>query len=38
MNSIDLPRLQSIQLGYFALSGDYDKSCSLKMRSMSEIE
>ena len=35
---IDLPKLQSIQLGYQALEGSYDESCSLIMRSMNEIE
>ena len=36
---IDLPSLQSIQLGRGALSGrDDDESCSLIMRSMNEIE
>ena len=35
---IDLPKLQSIQLGYRALEGRWDDSCSLIMRSMNEIE
>ena len=35
---IDLPSLQSIQLGYCALAGRNDESCSLIMRSMNEIE
>ena len=35
---IDLPSLQSIQLGEGALFGKYDESCSLIMRSMNEIE
>ena len=36
---IDLPKLQSIQLGEWALRGKYDdESCSLIMRSMNEIE
>ena len=36
---IDLPSLQSIQLGWNALEGRYkDESCSLIMRSMNEIE
>ena len=36
---IDLPSLQSIQLGGGALEGrEYDDSCSLIMRSMNEIE
>ena len=36
---IDLPSLQSIQLGKWALCGrNDDASCSLIMRSMNEIE
>ena len=35
---IDLPSLQSIQLGGYALWGRDDESCSLIMRSMNEIE
>ena len=35
---IDLPSLQSITLGYGALVGRIDESCSLVMRSMNEIE
>ena len=35
---IDLPSLQSIELGFAALDGDDDDSCSLIMRSMNEIE
>ena len=36
---IDLPKLQSIKLGYYALFGRYDDElCSLIMRSMNEIE
>ena len=36
---IDLPSLQSIQLGGWALYGRRDvESCSLIMRSMNEIE
>ena len=36
---IDLPSIQSIQLGYGALYGrEYDESCSLIMRSNNEIE
>ena len=36
---IDLPSLQSIQLGGYALQGRIDDdSCSLVMRSMNEIE
>ena len=30
---IDLPQLNSIELGDGALSGSYDDSCSLKMES-----
>ena len=35
---IDLPSLQSIQLGGGALYGKDDESCSLIMRSNNEIE
>ena len=36
---IDLPNLQSIQLGFCTLAGrEYDESCSLIMRSNNEIE
>ena len=35
---IDLPSLQSIQLGQWALAGGDDESCSLTMRSMNVIE
>ena len=35
---IDLPSLQSIQLGNGALYGSGVESCSLIMRSMNEIE
>ena len=35
---IDLPSLQSIELGGYALRGRDDESCSLIMRSMNEIE
>ena len=35
---IDLPSLQSIELGRGALYGSDDESCSLIMRSMNEIE
>ena len=35
---IDLPSLQSIQLGFAALTGRNDESSSLIMRSMNEIE
>ena len=39
MIRIDLPKLESIQLSYYALAGrDDDDSCSLIMRSMNEIE
>ena len=31
---VDLPSLQSIQLGYGTLQGSGDDSCSLIMRSM----
>ena len=34
---IDLPSLQSIQLGYEALYGSYDQTCSLTMRSKNEM-
>ena len=34
---IDLPSLQSIQLGNSALRGKKDASCSLIMRSMIEM-
>ena len=35
---IDLPSLQKIKLGYYALGGKYnDISCSLIMRSNNEI-
>ena len=36
---IDLPSLKSIQLGQYALRGrKYDKSCSLRMRSIIEMD
>ena len=35
---IDLPSLQSIQLGTLALAGRNVESCSLIMRSNNEIE
>ena len=39
MITIDLPSLQSIQLGYWALHGSLDdRSNSLVMQSMNEIE
>ena len=34
---IDLPSLQSITLGGWALEGRYDDSCSLIMRSTNEM-
>ena len=34
---IDLPSLQSIELGYQALTGKNDDSCSLTMRSNNEM-
>ena len=37
MMSIDLPSLQSITLGKFALRGSDDDSCSLIMRSNNEM-
>ena len=38
MIDIDLPSLQSIQLGGYALFGrDNDESCSLTMRSNNEM-
>ena len=38
MTSIDLPSLQSIQLGVCALCGkNGDESCSLTMRSNNEL-
>ena len=37
MIDVDLPSLQSIQLGWFALFGKDDQSCSLIMRSMNEV-
>ena len=37
MTWIDLPSLQSIQLGYEALQGRDDDSCSLIMRSNNEM-
>ena len=39
MISIDLPSLKSITLGQYALRGRrYDKSCSLRMRSIIEMD
>ena len=37
MISIDLPSLQSITLGFQALRGRDDSSCSLTMRSTNEM-
>ena len=37
MIDVDLPSLQSIQLGRSALYGRYDDSCSLIMRSNNEL-
>ena len=37
MIDVDLPSLQSIQLGYQALEGIWDDSCSLIMRSNNEL-
>ena len=37
MIEIDLPSLQSIQLGKWALNGIYNDSCSLIMRSNNEM-
>ena len=37
MIEIDLPSLQSIQLGKWALAGRNDDSCSLTMRSNNEM-
>ena len=37
MISIDLPALQSIQLGSDALAGTDDVSCELIMRSINEM-
>ena len=37
MIDVDLPSLQSIQLGYYALFGSYADSCSLIMRSNNEM-
>ena len=37
MIDVDLPSLQSIQLGGYALEGRDDYSCSLTMRSMNEL-
>ena len=37
MIDVDLPSLQSIQLGWGALQGSGDDSCSLIMRSNNEL-
>ena len=37
MIDLDLPSLQSIQLGWSALGGKSDNSCSLIMRSNNEM-
>ena len=37
MIDVDLPSLQSIQLGYWTLAGRWDDSCSLTMRSNNEL-
>ena len=37
MIDVDLPSLQSIQLGWWALEGSGDYSCSLTMRSNNEL-
>ena len=37
MIDLDLPSLQSIQLGWSALGGKSDNSCSLVMRSNNEM-
>ena len=37
MIDVDLPSLQSIQLGVCALYGEWDNSCSLIMRSNNEL-
>ena len=34
---IDLPHLNSIKLGYYALCGRDDSSCSLKMESNNDM-
>ena len=34
---VDLPSLQSIQLGYDALRGRWDESCFLTLRSNDEL-
>ena len=37
MNDLDLPSLQSIQLGQWTLDGVLSESCSLVMRSMNKM-
>ena len=37
MIDVDLPNLQSIQLGECALRGRWDESCFLTMRSKNEM-
>ena len=37
MIDLDLPSLQTIQLGEYALCGSSDESCSLLMRSIHEM-
>ena len=37
MIDVDLPSLQSIQLGESALQGRWDDSCSLRLRSKNEL-
>lgn len=37
MIDIDLPSLQRIELGWLALYGKSDESCSLTMRSMDKM-
>ena len=37
MIDVDLPSLQSIQLGNYALCGRSDESCFLRMRSNNEM-
>ena len=34
---LDLPSLQSITLGYCALEGRHDDSCSLTLRGMTDM-
>ena len=37
MIDVDLPSLQSIQLGYYALEGRNDSLCSLEMQGMNKV-